>query len=86
MPKMINDPIVSREKIIFPPPHMKLDWMKHFVRALNTDGECFQHIVLVLPAFSFENIKAGVFDWLQICTLVRDQDFVKKMNDKERGT
>ena len=85
MPNIVNDPIVSREKIIFPPLHIKLGLMKQFVRALNTDGECFQHIVSALPASSFEKIKAGVFDGPQIRALVRDQDFVRKMDDKERG-
>ncbi|KAK4327299.1 hypothetical protein Pmani_002240 [Petrolisthes manimaculis] len=85
MPNIVNDPIVSREKIIFPPLHIKLGLMKQFVRALNTDGECFQHIVSALPALSFEKLKAGVFDGPQIRALVRDQDFVRKMDDKEKG-
>ena len=33
----------------------------------------------------FKKIKAGVFDEPQIHALVCDQDFVWKMNDKERG-
>ena len=81
----VNDTIVSREKIIFPPLHIKLGLMKQFIRALNNDGECFQHTVSVLPALSFEKIKVGVFDGPHIRALVRDQDFVRKMNDKERG-
>ena len=58
--------------------------MKQFVKALNTDGECFQHIFSVLPGLSFEKIKAGVFNGPQIHALVRDQEFARKMNDKER--
>ena len=84
MPNIVNDPIVSREKIIFPPLHIKLGLMKQFVKALNTDGECFQHIFSVLPGLSFEKIKAGVFNGPQIHALVRDQEFARKMNDKER--
>ncbi|XP_076367169.1 uncharacterized protein LOC143255416 [Tachypleus tridentatus] len=84
MPNIVNDPIVSREKIIFPPLHIKLGLMKQFMKALNTDGECFQHIFSVLPGLSFEKIKAGVFDGPQIRALVRDQEFARKMNDKER--
>lgn len=85
MPNIVNDPIVSREKIIFPPLHIKLSLIKQFVKALNTDGESFQHIVSALPALLFEKIKAGVFDGPQIRALVCDQDFVRKMDDKERG-
>ena len=58
--------------------------MKQFVEALDTDGECFQHIVSAFPALSFEKIKAGVFDGPQIRALVRDE-FAWKMNDKEKA-
>lgn len=84
MPNVQHDPIVSRDKIIFPPLHIKLGLMKQFVKALNTDGECFQYIVSTFPALSIEKTKAGVFDGPQIRTLVRDQEFVKKMTDKEK--
>ena len=84
MPNIVNNPIVSREKIIFSLLHIKLGLMKQFVKALNTDGECFQHIFSVLPGLSFEKIKAGVFNGPQIRALVRDQEFARKMNDKER--
>ena len=33
----------------------------------------------------FDKIKAGVFDGTQIRTLVRDEEFVNKINDKERA-
>ena len=84
MPNIVNDPIVSREKIISSLLHIKLGLMKQFAKALNTDGECFQHIFSVLPGLSFEKIKAGVFNGPQIRALVRDQEFARKMNDKER--
>ena len=58
--------------------------MELLARPLTTDSEWFQHIVLVLPDLLFE-IKAGVFSGPQIQALVRDQNFVRKMNDKERG-
>ena len=85
MPNIIHEPIINREKIIFPPLHIKLGLMKQFVKALNTENECFQHIVSVLPALSYEKIKAGVFDGPQIRLLVRDEKFIEKMNDKERN-
>ena len=44
--------------------------MKQFVRALNTNGEYFQHIVSVLPALLFKKVKEDVFDESQIHTLV----------------
>ena len=59
-PNIVHDSIVIRKKIVFPSLHIKLGLMK----ALDSDGECFQHIVSVFPKFSFEKIKAGVFDGL----------------------
>ena len=84
MQNVIYDPIVSRDKIIFPPLHIKLGLMKQFAKALRLDGECFQHLLRAFPGLSYEKIKAGVFDGPQIRTLVRDQAFVQAMNDKEK--
>ena len=72
MPNIIQDPIVSSNKIIFPPLHIKLGLMKQFVKALETEGECFQHIIRTLPGLSLEKIKASVFDGPQLITLMRD--------------
>ena len=60
--------------------------MEQFFSALNTDGEYFQHIVSFLPDLWFKMIKAGVFDGPLIHALVRDKDFVRKMNYKEKWT
>ena len=85
MQNVIYDPIVSRDKIIFPPLHIKLGLMKQFAKALRLDGECFQHLLRAFPGLSYEKIKAGVFDGPQIRTLVRDQAFVQAMNHKEQA-
>lgn len=79
MPNIVNYPIVSGEKIIFPSLHIKPGMMKQFVRELNTDGEGFQHKVFALPAWLLKRIKAGVFDLPRIRAPVRDQDFVRKI-------
>ena len=77
MPIIVNDPVISWEKIIFPPLDIKLGLMKPFVRALNTDAECFQHIVSVHIVLSFKRIKADVLDGTQIHALVHDEDYQK---------
>ncbi|GBL92369.1 hypothetical protein AVEN_174669-1 [Araneus ventricosus] len=41
---VITDPLVRREKIIFPPLHIKLGLMKQFVKALDKDGSRFAYI------------------------------------------
>ena len=50
--------------------------IKQFIKALDTDGECFQHIVSAFPKFLFDKIKTGVFDGPQIRTPVRDEEFI----------
>nr|XP_057946992.1 uncharacterized protein LOC131140513 [Doryrhamphus excisus] len=37
MPNITHDPIVDRDRIIFPPLHIKLGLMKQFVKALDTE-------------------------------------------------
>ena len=76
MPNIIQDPIVNRDKLAL---------MKQFVKALETEGECFQHIITALPGLLFEKIRAGVFDGLQIRTIIRDDQFVAKMTTLERA-
>ena len=62
--------------------------MKQIVKALDTKGECFKHIITVIVGLSFKKIKAGVFDGPQIRTLIRDDQFVAKMTSlvKSFGT
>ena len=80
---VVNTPLVDRDRIIFPPLHIKLGLMKQFVKALNKDGSCFLYICRSFPGLSYEKLKAGVFDGPQIRTLIRDKEFVKSMNDIE---
>ncbi|XP_066448063.1 uncharacterized protein [Eleutherodactylus coqui] len=82
---IVNEPIVSQDRIIFSPLHFKLDLMKQFVKALSRESECFQHLVFAFPALGFEKIKASVFDGPQIRTLIRDEEFARKMNEEEKA-
>lgn len=80
---IINDPLVPRSKIVFPPLHIKLGLMKQFVKALDTNNACFNYIVAAFPALTSEKIKAGIFDGPQIRKLVHDPDFQKTMTPVE---
>ena len=40
--------------------------MKQFVKALSTDGDCLNYIILTFPGLSIEKIKVGVFNGSQI--------------------
>ena len=84
MQNIVNEPIVSRNKIVFPPLHLKLGFMKQFAKALKTDSDCFQYIVKSLPGLSIEKKKAGVFNGPQIRYLIKDKEFIKTMNIKEK--
>jgi hypothetical protein len=81
---VINQPLVDREKIIFPPLHIKLGIMKQYVRALDEGGNCFKYICEKLPRLSYEKIKAGVFNGPEIRTLMKDPHFTNSMNDVEK--
>ena len=80
---VINEPLVPRDRIIFPPLHIKLGLMKQFVKALNKDGDCFKYICRQFPGLSIEKAKGGIFDGPQIRTLMRDSDFTNHMNRVE---
>lgn len=80
---VINEPLVSREKILLPPLHIKLGLMKQFVKALNRDGNCFGYLSRKFPGISTEKLKAGIFDGPQIRQLVKDPQFTTSMNETE---
>ena len=58
---VINKPLVSRERIILPPLHIKLGLMKQFVKALQLDGPTFTYLVNIMSGISIENWKQVYF-------------------------
>ena len=80
---IINEPLVEREKIIFPPLHIKLGLMKQFVKALDKNGSCFLYLAENMPQLSIEKIKARIFDGPQIRQLIIDTAFLQSMNEVE---
>ena len=82
---VINEALVLRDKIIFPPLHIKLGLTKQFVKALNK-GDCFKYICKLFPGLIAEKLKAGVFDGPAIRKLVKDADFINSMDDLEKRT
>lgn len=81
---VIHQPLVPREKIVFPPLHIKLGLIKQFVKALNVEGNCFKFICSTFPGLSYEKIKAGIFDGPQIRQLIKSKEFSSSMNDAEK--
>ena len=81
---VINEPLVDRKKIVFPPLHIKLGLMKQMVKALNKDGDCFAYICATFPGLSDEKKKAGIFDGPQIRKLIKDENFPLSMTEVEK--
>ena len=77
---VINTPLVNRDRILFPPLHIKLGLIKQFTRALDKDGSCFTDMCRTFPGLTLEKLKAGIFDGPQLRQLIRDPEFEKSMN------
>ena len=58
---VIYDQLLSHEKIIFSPLHIKLELMKQFVKAPDKNGKCFQYISSAFPGLSNERLRTGIF-------------------------
>lgn len=80
---MLEEPLVERDKILFPPLHIKLGLIKQFVKALDKNGKCFKYICSVFPDLTIEKLKAGIFDGPQIRKLMKDTKLVKTMRKTE---
>ena len=80
---IINNPLVDRDRILFPPLHIKLGLIKQFTKALDKNGSCFTCLCRTFPGVTIEKLKAGVFDGPQIRQLIRDRNFEKSMNRTE---
>lgn len=80
---VINDPLVDRDRILFPPLHIKLGLIKQFTKALDKDGDCFTYLCQAFPGLTMEKLKAGIFDGSQIRQLIRDPEFKNSMNEVE---
>ena len=69
---IINEPLVSRDRMILPTLHIKLGLMKQFVKALDKRGNCINNIAKKIPGLSMEKMKSGIFDGPQIRKLIQD--------------
>ena len=61
MYNVIREPLVSQEKVLLPPLHIKLGLVKQFVKALDFEGKVFQEICSMFPRLSNAKIKGGIF-------------------------
>ena len=68
---VIAHPLVPRDKIIFPPLHIKLGLMKQFDIALNKEGKYFNYLCNTFQGISIEKKEMGIFDGPDIRQLVK---------------
>ena len=80
---VINDPLVDRDRILFSLLHIKLSLIKHFIKALDKDGDYFTYLCQAFPGLTMEKLKAGIFDAPQIRQLIREPEFKNSMNEIE---
>ena len=53
--------LVDMNKVLLPPPHIKLGLMKNFMKALHKNGVAFQHVSIVFPGLNAAKLKEGIF-------------------------
>ena len=80
---IVNEALVSRDKIIFPPLYIKLGLMKQFVKALNKEGQCFGYLRSSFAGLSKKKLKAGIFDGPQIRKMINIEDFIDSLLEEE---
>ena len=82
---VLHQPLVSREKIVLPPLHIKLGLIKQFIKAIDKEGECFKYICRKFSSVTMEKLKAGILDGPQIRELMRDDTLQDVMTLDERN-
>ena len=78
---VINDLLVDRGRILFPPLHIKLGLIKQFTKALDKDVDYFTYFCQAFPWLTMEKLKTGIFDGPQIRQLIRDLEFENSMKE-----
>ena len=67
--------LVDPKNVILPPLHIKLGFMKNFVKDVNKDNPSLRFLQFKFPAVSDTKLGAGVFNGPQIPELMRDTTF-----------
>ncbi|GFY77101.1 uncharacterized protein TNIN_106931 [Trichonephila inaurata madagascariensis] len=77
-----NDPLVNPNDILLLPLHIKLRFMKNFMKSMNKEGKAFQYLRSKFPRFSDVKIKEGIFVGPQIHEIMKDPAFDKVLEGK----
>jgi len=60
---------------LLPSMHLKLDLIKHFVKAMNQEEAAFTYLQEKFPRLSEAKLKEGIFTGPQIRDLIKDEYF-----------
>jgi len=83
---IIGPSLISRDKVLLPPLHIKLGLAKQFVKAMSrNESAAFKYTFQVLPHLSDAKIKEGIFTGPDIRKLLKNDEFERRMNDKEKA-
>lgn len=83
---VLYEPLVPRDKIIFPQVHTKLELVKQFVKALDKEGACFECICKAFAGVTIGKLKNGIYDGPVIRKLIKDQNVITSINELETKT
>lgn len=78
-----KQPLVGRDRILFPPLYITLGLIKKFTKALDKDGACFTYLSHAFPGLTTDKLKAGISYGHHIRQLIRDPKFGKTLNEEE---
>jgi hypothetical protein len=78
---VLNNPLVSAEKVFLIQLHIKLGLMKNFVKAVDKNGTGFMYLKHKLPRLSDAKIKEGIFVDPQIRELIKDEQFEEQLDE-----
>lgn len=63
---VVNVPLLQSENVILPPLHLKLGYIKQFVKKLDVQSEPYNHLRAVFPRLSEAKVKEGNIHFLYL--------------------
>ena len=81
---MAHPALVDKSKICLPPLHIKLGLIKISVKGVDKGSEGFDYLRQTFPKISEAKMKDGIFTDPHITQLFEDQDFIIKLNSRDR--
>ena len=70
--------LVESEKALMPPLYIRVRLVKHFMKALNNEGESLKYISIMFPRLSKTEIEGIIFTGPDVRKLLLSQQFERK--------